>query len=261
VESNNLKNSIILPIDFTEKCEYALKHAIFYSNFLNTKIVGIHIIKKDKYYEEAKRQLDSWKSTMENKYNIKIECFIRNGKLFKEIKNFCKEIDGLLVVMGLHNPKRALKTLIGSKKPFILIQDDLKSEKLNEIVIPFDENEDARVQLNWAIFFHQKFNSNINIIKPFISSDSKNEKMRKNIYFIRNVLDSKNIVYGIRTAKRGSTFNEAIYDFAKEINADLIFIMSYNFKKFILKSEKFNVKIPVMCVNPADTKFLPGKFV
>ena len=74
------------------------------------------------------------------------------------------------------------------------------------------------------------------------------------------MLDDKEVIYGIRTSKRGVKFNDAIYDFAKEINADLIFIMSYDFKKFILKATKFGLKLPVLCINPAATTILPGKY-
>jgi hypothetical protein len=85
--------------------------------------------------------------------------------------------------------------------------------------------------------------------------------MRKNMFFIRQILEEKNIVFGVRTAKREKKFNEEIYDFAAEINADAIFIMSYHFKEFILKSKHFNMKVPVLCINPAtNTQILPGRF-
>ncbi|MCX7954626.1 MAG: universal stress protein [Bacteroidales bacterium] len=253
--------AIIVPVDFTEKCEYALQHALFLSKIFNRPIVGLHIIKKDKYLEEAKNKLNEWKENIEKKYNVTLQTYIRKGSIFKGIKNFCKEIDGLMIIMGLHNPKRAMKTIVGSARPFLVVQDQLRRENIVDVVVPFDYKEDARVQLNWAIFLFNHFHCNINIFKPFISDNALNDKMKKNILFIRDMLDSRGIVYGIRTAKRGVKFNEAIYDFAKEINADMIFIMSYDFKKFILKAEKFNMKIPVLCVNPAATKFLPGKFV
>ena len=79
--------------------------------------------------------------------------------------------------------------------------------------------------------------------------------------FIRSVLDKKGIVFGVRTAKRDAKFNDAIYGFASEINADAIFIMSYHFKEFILKAKKFGLKVPVLCINPAtNTQILPGKY-
>lgn len=252
--------AILVPIDFTEKAEYALQHALIISQYVQREIVILHVIKKDKERTEATVRLEDWGKNMEQKYNRKLIPIVRKGDIFKGIKTTAIEINALLIVMGLHNPKRALKTIIGSKIPFILVQDKPQSELIKDIVVPFDYNEKARVQLNWAILLSKYFKCNINIIKPYIESNVKNEKMKRNIYFIKKVLDEKEVIYGVRTSKRGEKFNEAIYDFAKEIKADLIFIMSYDFKKFILKAEKFGMKIPVMCINPATTTILPGKY-
>lgn len=253
--------SILVPVDFTEKAEYAFQHAIIMSKYLNREIVLLHIIKKDNEKTQAIVRIEDWAKKMEEKYNHKSLTIVRKGDIFKGLKSTAIEINALIIIMGLHNPKRALKTIVGSNVPFYLVQDAPTTDKIKDIVVPFDYNEKARVQLNWVILLSKYFQCNINILKPYIESNSKNEKMKKNMYFIKKVLDEREVIYGIRTAKRGDKFNDAIYDFAKEITADLIFIMSYDFKKFILKATKFGMKIPVMCINPAtNTMLLPGKY-
>jgi len=253
--------SILIPVDFTDKAEFALQYALIMSKYIKREIVLLHIIKKDKERTEATVRIEDWAKTMEAKYGIKTIPIVRKGDIFKGIKTTAIEINALIIIMGLHNPKRALKTIIGSNIPFYLVQAPPINEKIKDVVVPFDYNEKARVQLNWVILLSKYFECNINIIKPYIESNAKNEKMKKNMYFIKKVLDDKEVIYGVRTAKRGDKFNDAIYDFAKEISADLIFIMSYDFKKFILKATKFGLKIPVMCINPAtNTMLLPGKY-
>ncbi len=253
--------SILIPVDFTEKAEYAFQHAIIISKYVNRDIVIMHIIKKDSEKVQALALLEDWGKQMEGKYGYKPIPIVRKNDIFKGIKTTAIEINALMIIMGLHNPKRAMKTIIGSNIPFYLVQESPFREKIIDVVVPFDDNEKARVQINWVILLSKYFNCNINILKPFIESNHKNEKMKRNMYFIKKLLDDKAVIYGIRTSKRGAKFNDAIYDFAKEINADLIFIMSYDFKKFILKASKFGLKIPVLCINPAtNTTILPGKF-
>lgn len=253
--------SILVPVDFTEKAEFAFQHAIILAKYVKREIVLLHIVKKDNERTQALVRVEEWAKNMEQKYGHKAITIIRKGDIFKGLKTTAIEINALIIIMGLHNPKRALKTIIGSNIPFYLVQAPPQSEKIKDIVVPFDYNEKARIQLNWVILLSKYFECNINIIKPYIESNARNEKMKKNMYFIKKVLDDKEVIYGVRTTKREVKFNDAIYDFAKEISADLIFIMSYDFKKFILKASKFGLKIPVMCINPAtNTMILPGKY-
>ncbi len=252
--------SILVPVDYTEKAEYAFQHAIIMSKYVNREIVVLNIIKKEHERPVALARLEDWAKQMEEKYNHKSIPIIRRGNIFKGIKAAALEISALMIIMGLHNPKRAMKTIVGSNIPFYVVQAPPIKEKITDVVVPFDYNEKARVQINWVTLLSKYFSCNINILKPFIESNYKNEKMKHNMYFIKKMLDDKEVIYGVRTSKRGVKFNEAIYDFAKEINADLIFIMSYDFKKFILKAEKFGMKIPVLCINPATTTILPGKY-
>ncbi len=253
--------SILVPVDFTEKAEYAFQHAIIMSKYVNRNIVLLNIIKKENQRAAALARLEDWAKQMEQKYNQKSVCIIRRGNIFKGIKAAAIEINSLMIIMGLHNPKRALKTIIGSNIPFYVVQASPFSEKISDVVVPFDYNEKARVQVNWVILLSKYFSCNINILKPYIESNYKNEKMKRNMYFVKKILDDKEVIYGIRTSRRGDKFNDAIYNFAREINADLIFIMSYDFKKFVLKAEKFGMKIPVLCINPAtNTTILPGKY-
>ena len=255
------EKSILVPVDFTENSEFAFQHALQLSKFLQKNITLLHIIKKDPEKVFAMENLKQFAKKMQEKYNVETALIVRKGDIFKAIKSAAIEINALLIVMGLHSAKRAIKVIIGSNIPFYLIQSAPINEKLTDIVVPVDYNEKNRVQMNWVVLLSKYFDCNINIIKPFISSNFKNEKMKKNIYFIKQILDSKEIVFGIRTSKRDSKFDDAIYEFANEINADAIFIMSYHFKKFILRAKKFGMKVPVLCINPAtNTTILPGRY-
>jgi hypothetical protein len=127
-------------------------------------------------------------------------------------------------------------------------------------VVPIDHYEENRVQLNWVIFLAKFFKSNINIIKPFINSNSKNTKMKQNIFFAKQLMDAKGVVYGVRTSKREVKFHTAISDFTNEIDGDLIFMMTYNFKEFMKVAEKEGCKVPILCLNPRSVKIVPDRY-
>lgn len=255
------KKSFFVPWDFTEKAEYAFQHAYNLAKNFNKEITLLHIVKKEKYKAEVEPKLKEVAEQHQEKYGINVTYLIVAGDLFKTMSKTAEEYEASLVVMGMHSSKRATKTIMGSQVPFYLVQEPPKKEKITEIVVPIDTDEKNRVQLRWVTYLAKYFNCNINIIKPFINNDAKNRKMKANMMFARKVLDSKDVVYGIRTAKREMKWHHAIHKFALDIDAELIFVMSSEFKKLVKGMEKENCTIPIICINPATgLKVLPDKF-
>lgn len=255
-----MEKSIVVPWDFTEKAEASFQHALILSEIMAREIVLFHVIGKENQKEEAKSKLEADVNRLHTTYGTKPLFTCRIGDIYKSINEFSEEISSPIVVMPLHNSKRAIKVIIGSTIPFYLVQYPPKSKKITDIVVPIDHYEENRVQLNWVIFLAKVFNSNINIIKPFINSNAKNKLMKKNIFFAKQLMDNKKVVYGVRTAKREVKFNLAISNFTKEIDADLIFMMTYNFKDFMAIAEKENSTAPLLCLNPRSVKIVPDKY-
>ncbi|PKP19342.1 MAG: hypothetical protein CVU05_11645 [Bacteroidetes bacterium HGW-Bacteroidetes-21] len=252
---------IMVPVDFSELSVAAIQHAMIFAKTTGHGIVLVHIVSKDHELPAAEAKLKEYCIQMEEKFQTKFLYAIKRSDLFKGIKTLSIEMNAMIIIMGLHSAKRAIKVIVGSNVPFLLIQMPPINDRIIDLVVPVDTDDKNRIQLNWVAFLSHFFKCNINLIKPFFKSKHRDEKMRKNIFFYKNVLENKGIVYGIRTSKRDQKFNDSIYDFAQEIQADLIFIMSYQFKEFILKANKFGMKIPVLCINPAtNLRLLPGKF-
>jgi len=252
---------ILIPVDFSEHSEFAFQHALVFKAKAEREILLLHIVKKDAEIPAATEKLKAYAENLQAKYNIGSSIIVKKGDIFKTIKTVSVETNAMIIIMGMHSAKRARKVIIGSTIPFLLIQMPPINQRIIDIVVPVDYDEKSRNQVNWIILLSSFFGCNINLMKPFFTSKFRSEKMKKNMFFIKSVLDSKEIVYGVRTAKRDDKFKDAIFEFANEIEADLIFIMSYQFKEFILKANKVGMKIPILCINPAtNVKLLPGKY-
>lgn len=252
---------IMVPVDFSDLSIDAIKHAMIFARTTGHGIVLLHIVRRPAEIPDAQRRIRQFAEKMEAQFSTPFHIFVKAGDLYKGMKAASIEMNAMIIIMGLHKPKRAFKVITGSNIPFLLIQMAPINDRIIDIVVPVDNDDKSRIQLNWVAFLSYFFKCNINLIKPFFTSAFRTENMRKQMFFYKNVLESKAIVYGIRTAKRDQKFNDAIYEFAQEIQADLIFIMSYQFKEFILKANKYGLKVPVLCINPAtNLKLLPGKF-
>jgi len=255
---SEVKNNILVPWDFSEISEVALLHAIELAKIGNNGITLAYVSFKEKEIEEARDKLKVVSDDLNIKYNINTTIILRRGFLFKTISKIAYESHSILVVMALSDMRRARRALrpsVGSKVPFLFVQSPPAHETIKEIVVPIDYDKKNRVQLNWVIYLAKYYGCNVNIVKPFISSNSKNELLRNNMYFARNILDAKKIVYGIRTAKRDENFSDSIYSFTHEIDAYILFVMSHNFKSYILNAKdphnkSIRSKFPVLCIHP-----------
>ena len=125
-----IKDTILVPWDFTEVTENALQHAVKLSSYLKNKIQLIHIVKTAKQKEEAENKLNQDIERLTAKYHINLEPVVREGSLFHEISNYASNQNVSLVIMGTHGIKGvqkltgswALKVIVGSKVPFIVVQ-------------------------------------------------------------------------------------------------------------------------------------------
>jgi hypothetical protein len=73
--------------------------------------------------------------------------------------------------------------------------------------------------------------------------------MANNIYFTKKTLDKKNIIYGIKTAKKKKDFQDEVLRFAEMIDSDLIVMMVKKYQKFVLAKPDHDLNIPIMVVN------------
>jgi nucleotide-binding universal stress UspA family protein len=270
---------IIVPWDFTNIAQNAMDHAVKMAKVLDNSITLLHIVKKEKEIEEALAQLNQVAADAKEKYQLNITAVVREGNIFTTIGEYTKESDDInLVIMGTHGMKGlqkltgswALKVIVSSYVPFIVVQDPpTEKTSFDKIVFPVNFKTENREKLIWAIYFGKIFNAKICFIKQEVSDKNLLKKANTNLAFARKYLSKYNVEYDIATAAKGGSFEEATIQYAKEIEADLMLIMTtknIGTIDYVLgASEQFIIantaRIPVMCVNPRKAQnFSLGTF-
>ena len=266
---NDENHNILIPWDFTEVAEYALQHGFKIAEKTKSeKISLLHIIKNEKEYEEAKERLDQVVKEYQGKNGILIESIVRKGSIFTTIGEVASEVDAELVVMGTHGLRGmhkltgswALKVIVSSKVPFVVVQEPPNETDFRDIVFPIDFKKESKEKLNWVTYFYKYFSPKFHIIKPNTTDVGFIKRIKANIAFARKFMDSKNVDYEMHTANGKKSFQIEIMDFAKEINADLILILStknIGLTDYVIGAQEQYVianssKIPVMVINPRD---------
>jgi len=270
------KDTILVPYDFTEKAEYAIQHAIKISTHLKNRIQLIHIVKSDDQIEEAQTKLKEEIKRLAEEYKIDLDPVVLAGNLFKEVSNYASNNNVSIVVMGTHGIRGmqkvtgswALKVIVGSKTPFIVIQDPpSKKEIFKDVVFPLDFKKENKEKVNWALFLAKYFDVKIHIIAPKLKDSSLQKKLRININFAEKIFENHGVKYDIHNTEE-SRIGEQTIDYAKKIDADIVLIMTtkgIGFTDYMLGAKEQyiianNERIPVMCVNPRTDLSRYGSF-
>src|ERR1035438_6281255 len=108
---NRSKNIILVPTDFSEVCANAIMYAAQLAQFLDNKLVILHVIddktkasmkKKKTGIEYVKDRLNHYKATHEKKYGISVETLMIEGTIFTSINKAASDLEAAMMVVGTH---------------------------------------------------------------------------------------------------------------------------------------------------------------
>jgi nucleotide-binding universal stress UspA family protein len=274
------KKLIVVPWDFTPVAEHALAHAVKISRMVGNEITLLHIVDPGISASAGGQKNVLLKHTAEEssrKYFMTIGSKIVKGSIFNNIAEYVNEKEASLVIMGTHGMKGmqkltgswALKVIVKSKVPFIVVQDPPNDhERYHNIVFPVDFRNENKEKIKMAIFMGKYFDSKIRFLVTKTTDKALLKKTNININFAIKYLIQNNIEYEIHEVERGN-FAQQTIDFAQKINADLILVVTtknITVADYVLgASEQYIIanssKIPVCCVNPKATFAKTGQFM
>lgn len=277
---DEIKKLIVVPWDFSPVAGHALAHAVKISHMVNNDVSLLHIVSdgiSPKALAEVTSRLKHLAAEYSTKYNMPITCHVAKGSIFSSIAEYVNEKEANLVVMGTHGMKGmqkltgswALKVLVKSKVPFIVVQDPpTDQERYHNIVFPVDFRKENKEKIKMAIYMGKYFDAKIHMVVSGSGDKSIIKKTRINLNFAVKYLIQNNIEYEIHDMEKGHTAQQTI-DFAHKINADIILIITtknITFADYVFgASEQYIIanssKIPVCCVNPIVSFASVGQFM
>lgn len=267
-----MNNIILIPTDFTEVCDNAVKHGAETAKLLNYNVCLLHVVDKDtKNYLKKENLTESIiieklgliSNDLKSTYNVEATSISREGNIFETIAEVAKEIGANFIVMGTHGKTGmqkitgsfALKVISSSEVPVVVVQKRAFQSTYKDIVLPITSEAGPWEKTQWAAAIAKQFNSTIHILK--IKDD---EGINNAVGIITKHFNENDVKYIEKTAEKGSNFTKAVIDYAVTINSELIMIMTSKtgaLTSFILGAYDedliFNTpQIPVMCINPRE---------
>jgi len=269
-----LERPIIVPWDFSQVAENAFQHAVNISKALNRDILLLHVVDDKKDADGKKGEMEASSEKLGNEFGKKPHCKVVDGSIFHAIGETAKELKAEMIIMGTHGMKgaqklfgsKALKVVVSSRIPFLVVQDKPAKEKIDTILLPIDFKSENKEKANWIYYLARNFGSKFIILKSRAKDKGFKRKILSNIKYVETFLKGHDIAYEIVTSSGKQSFKHEIIEFAKEHDADLILVMATRDIKwvdymlgapeqFILANPE---NLPVMCMNPRPAKVAGG---
>lgn len=133
--------------------------------------------------------------------------------------------------------------------PFILVKQLPTHRYYTDVVLPLDFNKNFKESIRWVAYLSSYYHCNVNIIKAPAKNAETKQGIASNTYFTKKILDASNVVYGIKNADRNKEFRFEVENFVKEIDADLVLVMTDRIEKLFPNGE-ITIDVPIMLINP-----------
>jgi len=275
MERQKLKR-IIIPWDFTEVPENALKYAFAMSSKDKSEFELVHVLvkggillsKEKENPDDVMELLKKDTVRIKKEYSVDVKVKILEGSLFDAISDYATEVEASLVVMGTHGivgmqkflGSNALKVIEGSNVPFIVVQQAPETTLLfKEIVFPIDYRDEVKEMLVWASELNGIYGSKINIVIQQETDSAIRHKVDNNLAFCEKYFDIHSVPYEVHLVPKTKHFYKELIFQAKNLKSDLIFIMitkNIDLSDYIWGAQEQHIianefKIPVLCINPS----------
>ncbi|WP_430814232.1 universal stress protein [Carboxylicivirga sp. RSCT41] len=260
------KNTILVPYDFTEVANNAVQHAIKVAGELDANIHLLHIAKKEEQIAELEEKLANDAAEIKEKWGVLPSTSVKEGTIFKTINSVVEELECLLVVMGTHGMKGlqkltgswALKVIVGSKIPYLVVQSAPKREDYQKIVFPVDYKSENKEKLKWIQFMYQFSKPKVYIYASATKEGIIDSRTKANVVFSKKYLEEKGIDYELVLSEGDASFSQETIQFSEKIDADLVLVMTTRdiaFHDYVLGAyEQYiianSAKMPVLVINP-----------
>lgn len=280
----NLKK-ILVPTDFSARAMGALHYAAAMAKHSDAEIVLLHVVEHYEHNTDLNQVIDlteTLRKAIQDKlieiknenmdlWGIKISVEVASGKIYKQIYKTLQKQDIDLVVMGTHGSSGIdsfEKFILGSNAyrivrmaqcPVITVRHAKDEVSFKKIVLPLDTTKETKDKIASAIKIARVFGATIHLV----GVTSRFEELRLGAEKLQNQLED--VAWSIQDAEvpvvseylKGDNVVKAINKYAKQIDADLIMIMTAEesaIAEFALGSSARKIvtesHVPVMSIRP-----------
>jgi len=268
---------VLIPTDFSEVCDNAVNHGVELARSLKYKVTILHVInretksklkKEDMDISYIEKKLTDYKKRYETGSGVQIDTMHVEGSIFSVINEVAINIKANMMVLGTHGKKGlqhlfgsfALKVVLESPVPVIVVQKKSFGDGYKEIVFPVSNDVEPRQKVQWAKLMAKLFDAKVIIFQSLEKDPVMNNRLDIITRQITDIFDESKLEYSVNIAGKTTDYADQVLSYAVTNNANMIMIMTrpnIDLPGFSLSGwdERlmFNdAQIPVMCINPVE---------
>ena len=236
---------ILVPTDFSEDAENALKVAAIIAKKNNSEIFLLHLLELPHQMNDAvtggrsipevmlfiKKANEMLQKIKNQPYlnEISVNASVQFERAFSGILSFNKKNEIDLIVMGSHGTSGIEEVLIGSNTekvvrlseiPVLVIKKNIRNFKFNNFVFASDFSEETKRPFNKMIEFAKIFNANLHLVLICTPNSFKTTKTSEEI--MKKFIASFEIENYSTQIYNDVNIESGIINFTSSIDADLI---------------------------------------
>lgn len=270
---------IIVPVDFSEYSEYALKTAAKLAKKNNAELLVLHMLEMSDIMLSSSDSMQQQKAVFffklaEKKFDnflnkdylkgIKLTPIVKHFKVFSEVNDVAEKHHADLIVMGSHGASGIKEFFVGSnaervvrstKVPVLVVKNDVSQINFGVVVFACDFSEESISAYKNAVNMFVNKGSKMYLVYVNLPNDrfKSSDEIEKRVFnfFLKvdgNIDKMKDVHY-----VSDYTVEDGILNFANKIGSDIIALpthgkkgLAHFFEGSIGEDVANHAKLPVM---------------
>jgi len=249
---------ILAPYDFTSVSDVALTHAAKFCQLSGKPLIVLNVedISTQKFLKQHNQigqfLNDRLKGICENvssTYNIKVSYLIRSGNILS-IRKIADELSISFMFIGIDQPhsiaSNVFKVIGTSPAPVYVVQGDIESKNIRNIIFPVDGFEETRQKITCAVKVAKLTSANVKLFSIKLNEREQQLSQEVRVKQIEKVLYEDQVPFTTEYAiRKENEFADELMEYAISNKGD-IFILMKTPRTFF----------PNLFINPIDKKVL-----
>lgn len=244
--------TVIIPVDFSEYSEFAMRAAALLSKKIEIKVYAVHMLdlpdaslSQSHEYSQEKTVLltklaeNRFINFLEKDYlhGVKVTPVIKSYKVFSELNSIVNEVDADFIIMGSHGSSGLKEFFMGSNTekvirysdvPVLVLKNELHDVNFSDIVIATDFSEESIPGFKKVLNSLDFFNARKHLL--YVNLPNENFKTTPEMDFLVNnfLMQAEGNVDRLINVNfvSAKSVEEGVLTFSDVIGADLITLIT-----------------------------------
>ena len=247
---------IIVPIDFSEHSEYALRTAAKLAKKNNAELIVLHMLEMSDIILSASDGFQNQKAAFfiklaEQKFekfldqdflkDINVTSIIKHFKVFSEVNDVAKKHDADLVVMGSHGTSGVMEFFVGSNTervvrnseiPVLVVKNNISQINFDVVTFACDFSKESIPSYKKALNMFEKTGSKMYLVYVNLPNDRFKSSLEIEKSVVDFLMEADGNTDRIEALNYVSdyTIEDGILNFSNKIGADIIAIPTHGKK-------------------------------